>query len=80
MVFFAYMARRVVRKIPRQSGLATLEREVRLLRSAVVGLIAQDPEGAYRPEFVRRMLGAPKGKTSEVFKDAKTFLQAIDEV
>ncbi len=35
--------------------LSALKREVRVLRSLVVGTSKKDPEGEYKPSFVREM-------------------------
>ena len=51
-----------------------LRREVKLLRSFVIGLAGRDPEGAYRPEFVREIVRAAREKPRFRFKNAKSFL------
>ena len=62
-----------------EQRLNDLTREVRLLRSAVIGLIAErDPEGEYRPEFVRKILRLTKQKQTGVkFTNAADFLKRI---
>jgi len=35
-----------------------IAQELTLLRSAVIGLIGKDPEGEYKPEFVKKVLRA----------------------
>ena len=54
-----------------------LKREIELLRSFVIGQAGKDPEGEYRPEFVRRILKAAKEKPKYEFKDATSFLKHI---
>lgn len=54
-----------------------LEKEVKLLRSFVIGQAGKDPEGEYNPEFVKRVLKAAEEKTKYEFKDAKSFLRHI---
>ena len=48
--------------------------EVRMLRSAVIGLIGRDSEGEYKPEFVAKVLEAEKEPIVGEFKDTKSFL------
>lgn len=48
--------------------------EVRLLRSAVIGLSGKDSEGEYRPAFVRRVLKAAREKPAYRFITARVFL------
>lgn len=56
----------------------TLQQEVRLLRSAVIGLIAErDPEGEYRPEFIESTFGAMTEKPTHLFTTPKKFLAHI---
>ena len=52
----------------------TLEQEVRLLRSAVIGLVGEDSEGNYRPEFVEETFAALSDKQRFVFSSPKQFL------
>lgn len=60
-----------------RSNLSTLRREVRQLRSFVIGLAGKDPEGAYRPEFVREILRAAKETPRYQFRDARSFLRQL---
>jgi hypothetical protein len=56
----------------------TLEQEVSLLRSAVIGLIAEkDPEGQYRPEFVKQVFEDLKRKPTKRFVSAEQFLKDV---
>lgn len=50
-----------------------LEKEVDLLRSAVVGLVGRDEEGDYRPAFVKRIWQAVDQPPVYEFKDADSF-------
>jgi len=50
---------------------------VDLLRSAVIGLIGEDPEGEHRPEFVEEMLRAAREPALYQFKDAESFLKLL---
>ncbi len=56
----------------------TLQQEVSLLRSAVIGLIAErDPEGVYRPEFIESTLAAMAEKPTHRFTTPEKFLAHI---
>lgn len=56
----------------------TLQQEVRLLRSAVIGLIAErDPEGEYRPEFIESTFAAMAEKPTFRFTTPEKFLAHI---
>ena len=37
-------------------NMIALEKEVKMLRSFVISIVGKDPEGDYRPEFVRKAL------------------------
>ena len=58
----------------------TLRQEVALLRSAVIGLIGEDPEGKYRPEFVRSTLAALRRKPTHRFSSPENFLKELSRV
>jgi hypothetical protein len=55
----------------------TLQQEVALLRSAVIGLIGEDSEGAYRPEFVREVFEDLMRKPTRVFTTPEQFLKDV---
>ena len=55
----------------------TLKQEVTLLRSAVIGLVAKDREGQYRPEFVAEMFSSTKRTPTATFKNSEQFLAEI---
>lgn len=56
----------------------TLQQEVRLLRSAVIGLIAErDPEGEYRPEFIDSTFSAMAEEPMYEFAKPEKFLAHI---
>jgi len=57
--------------------LVNLEQKVQTMRSLLICLIGQDKEGEYRPEFVRKILGAIGEKAEYSFKDEKTFLSQL---
>lgn len=56
----------------------TLKQEVELLRSAVIGLLGKDAEGAYRPEFVASTFAALKRNPTRRFVSARQFLRDIE--
>jgi hypothetical protein len=62
-----------------EKQLNDLTREVAMLRSVVMGTITEkDPEGEYRPEFVKKMLAlVKKTKTGVAFTNSKDFLKKI---
>jgi hypothetical protein len=61
-----------------EQRLDDLTLEVRLLRSAVIGLIAErDPEGEYRPEFVRRILKARKESPTFTYQGKNSLLKQL---
>ena len=64
-----------VRKL--HSELSGLKREVRTLRSLVIGLVSVDREGQYRPGFVHEILRAARQKPQYIFKDAETFREQL---
>lgn len=59
------------------SSVKELQREVELLRSFVIGQTGKDPEGEYRPEFVRKVLKAAQESPAYEFKDAESFLKHV---
>lgn len=62
--------------LTKTTNLKKLQKEVELLRSFVIGHMGRDPEGEYKPEFVKRILEAVNEKPEFVF-DKKTFLKKI---
>ena len=57
--------------------LADLKQKMRIIRSLLIGLVGQDKEGRYRPEFVREILKAVGEKKDFSFRDEKTFLAQL---
>lgn len=55
----------------------TTNQELKLLRSALIGLIAKDHEGSYKPEFVSEMFSSLNRQPSKVFKNADQFLEEV---
>jgi len=51
-----------------------LEKEIKLLRSFLIGIAGKDREGNYRPEFVRKILKLAQEKEKFSFKNRESFL------
>ena len=55
-----------------------LKSEVGKLRSAVISLIGEDPEGVYNPQFVNETLRiVSNAKAAGIFKDKASFLKKL---
>lgn len=54
-----------------------LLREVKLLRSALIGCIGKDAEGEYKPQFVKKILRDARENGKHVFKGKKLFLDSL---
>ncbi len=55
-----------------------LLREVKLLRSAVIGWVGKDSEGLYNSKFVKQVLKNCQEKDEYSFKDKKSFLKSLN--
>ncbi len=63
-----------------EKKVAKLSREVATLRSLVIRIVcekAKDPEGEYRPEFVRSVLKEIKEPSPHTFTTGKEFLKLL---
>lgn len=60
-----------------QRKLLALGREVRALRSVLMSVIGEDPEGSYQPTFVKKMLKAAEEIPTKRFKGARDFLTSL---
>ncbi|HEX9721907.1 MAG TPA: DUF2683 family protein [Candidatus Paceibacterota bacterium] len=58
-------------------NVSELKKEVRLLRSFVIGFAGKDQEGEYRPQFVQKILKAASKGTTKTFKDSTSFLKEL---
>lgn len=58
-------------------NMLALTKEVKMLRSFAISIVGRDPEGEYRPEFVRKILRAANEKPQFRFSNAKEFLAQI---
>ena len=59
-------------------GKLTLQQEVRLLRSAVAGLVGRDREGQYRPEFVEEILNDQQRNPTTEFTTEADLLKRLE--
>ena len=55
-----------------------MSREIKLLRSVVIGWIGKDPEGLYNSKFVEKTLKNCQEKDEYIFKDKKSFLKSLN--
>lgn len=56
---------------------AELLREVKLLRSALIGCLGKDEEGEYKPQFVKKLLRDAGENGQYIFKNKKLFLESL---
>ena len=61
----------------REPQISKLEREIKLLRSFLIGIAGKDKEGNYRPDFVKKVLKAAKEKERFTFKNKSSFLNHL---
>lgn len=61
----------------RLSSITALRREIKLLRSFVIGAAGKDDEGQYRPEFVRKILAASAETPKHRFTTAQSFFKQL---
>jgi hypothetical protein len=57
----------------------TLVKELRLLKSFVIGLAGKDAEGNYRSEFIQKIHKLVNEQPAHTFKNSKTFLRSIEK-
>lgn len=65
-----------IKKLNRE--LQDVKRELRLLRSLAISVAGKDPEGTYRPEFVRDILRASEEPAEYTFKSKAAFLRDLE--
>jgi hypothetical protein len=58
---------------------ATLKQEIQLIRSFLISLSGNDPEGSYNPKFVKEIRAALSEKPTYIFKDAQSFLALLNK-
>ena len=66
-----------IRNSELHSEVKNLRREVVQLRSVVIGLLGEDSDGKYRPEFVRQVLAAAREVPSREFSTPSDFLKIL---
>lgn len=71
------MTQEVAEKLNRE--VSNLKSEIGMLRSFIIGVLAKDQEGEYRPEFIKKVLQLSKEKTRFIFKDTESFLAQIQK-
>ena len=64
----------------RSKSFTNLKKEVEALRSLVISFLGEDPEGSYKPKFVKEMLEAVKERPSYTFTNRKSFLAQLKRV
>lgn len=60
------------------ADMKTLKKEMILLRSFLIGVAGKDREGAYRSEFVERILGTMNDQPKHRFGGARAFLKQLE--
>lgn len=60
--------------------LNNVKEEIRIVKSLLISLIGRDPEGNYRPEFVKEILKASKEKPKYSFQSQKHFLTQLQKL
>ncbi|KKQ67979.1 MAG: hypothetical protein A3F95_01190 [Candidatus Nealsonbacteria bacterium RIFCSPLOWO2_12_FULL_39_31] len=56
-----------------------LKKEVRMLRSFLIGNLLKDNEGEYKQKFIRTILMASKENAKFVFKNGEIFLGQLQK-
>ena len=57
--------------------LENLQKELKNLRSFVIGIAGKDKEGQYKPSFIKKILRAGSKEANYVFEDEKSFIGHI---
>ncbi len=65
---------------PHKTSLRQLTADVRLLRSLIISIVGEDPEGAYRPSFVRALRRAVSERPTRIFRGSSSFLSDVNDV
>lgn len=55
------------------------KKEIKLLRSAIIGLVGRDQEGSYRTKFVSEMFSDLKRTPSKRFTSPQDFLDDVNK-
>ncbi len=67
------MAQKTIEKLNRE--VSDLKKEVKILRSFLIGSLSKDKEGEYKPEFIKKILRLSKEEGVLRFKNPKDFLK-----
>jgi hypothetical protein len=62
------------------TDISHLQKEIKFLRSFIIGMIVKDKEGEYKAEFVKKITRASQTETCRCFKDKKTFLAQLENI
>ena len=54
-----------------------MKHEIDMLRSFAISVMGKDPEGEYRPEFVREIMRASSEKPAYTFRGKSSFLAEL---
>lgn len=57
-----------------------LKKDIKFLKSFLIGILGKDKEGDYNPEFVKEGLKIAKKKPCFEFKSKKAFLEELKKV
>lgn len=60
-----------------KQSLVKLYQEVSSLRSGLISLLGEDPEGKYRPEFAAKVFAAARQRPTKRFSSKKRFLVSL---
>ena len=61
-----------------EKELSSLKQEIASLRSLVISIVTtKDPEGEYKPEFVKEVLQASKEPAKYTYSGSKAFLKQL---
>ena len=63
-----------------EKEVSELKKEVKFLRSALIGIVGKDSEGEYRPEFVKRIKEAALEKATYRYTGPGSFLKLIKKI
>lgn len=58
-------------------NLSTLQHEINMLRSLVIGTIGKDKEGNYNPSFVKKIIKVSQKKPTHDFQNKRVFLKQL---
>lgn len=69
------MAQKIIEKLNRE--VSDLKKEVKILRSFLIGSLSKDKEGEYKPEFIKKILRLSKEEGVLRFKNPEDFLKQV---